>query len=168
MSIEKKDALEEQHKTISPKKETDTIDWKKKFLELEAKVEKMMEQKKPEAPALKKKALFDKERETAMVKGMFHFHEQRGKVLKWFDRFPWAGAKMTKYEAKDQTVIELPYYVARRLMEKGARPVYTELKDVNGKSVQSITDYTRRFDFFPMNDFIHVERKPKLSKVKSL
>lgn len=158
-------------RAASSKSKQEETDWKKKFQELEAKVNAMMGQKKPQAPQaphIKRSEKFDKDKETAMVKGKFLFHEQRGKVLKWYDRFPWPGSKMTKYEAKDQTVVELPYYVARRLMAKGVRPVYSEIKNAEGKVVQEVTDYVRRFDFIPMNTFIHVDTKPKLSTVQSM
>lgn len=170
-------------KTVEPKNDTprkaikvDTkneTDWQKAFQELETKFNTLLykreterqeepKQAAPKAPNIKRSQRFDIEKETALVKGMFHFHAMRGKTMTWWEKFPWPGAKMKKYEAKDNTILEIPYYVARRLMIKGQVPVYGEVKDANGKMFMKVKEYRRRFDFFPMGTFIHVDQPNRI------
>lgn len=119
-----------------------------------------------QAPAVKKSERFDKELEMTMVKGIFHYHEQRGKTLKWYDRYPWKGAKMMRFKAKDQETVELPYYVARRLTEKGEKPVMAEVKDANGRPYQKVTSYVRRFDFYQMSGpMIPAPQRARLTRI---
>ena|SRR3990167_409190 len=137
------------------------VDWKKEYESLKRKLDVMKEDKKAD-----ESAIYDKQKETRIVKGVFRFFDNKGGVLKWADRFPWKGATIKRYEVRDNETVSLPFYVARRLMNKGKVPVFTVTRDSDRKPVQRIKEYRRRFEFFPFDEELLKLQRPDLAEVE--
>lgn len=118
-------------------------------------------------PFVKPSERFDRELETKMVKCMFYYIERPGSKLIWDERFPWKGAKMKTYTAKDQQMVDLPYYVARRLKEKGYKPVVTVLVDQQGRPMQHVSDYKKRWDIIGLTMPLPESQRARLTHRRS-
>lgn len=111
---------------------------------------------------------FDKEKEMKPVKVLFKNLERPGAKIEWYDRFPWRGAIMTKYEITDNQTDDLPYYVVRRMMKKGSKPMYKDVKGPHGTQGLRVVDYKRRWEFIPLDGSMIIEPDRKLTRVITL
>lgn len=137
-------------------------DWKKDYLLLQQKMEHLEREKK----GVDTNAFFDKANLTRMIKGTFRFFDNKGGKLKWADRFPWQGAQVIRYVARDNDVVELPFYVAERLMQKGKIPVFTVTRDSERRPIQRIKEYRRRFEFFPFDEELLAKQRPDFVEIE--
>lgn len=149
----------EQKKIVTPEK-----DYKREY-EL---LLKQMEERKERTDKHDPDEFFDRNKLTRKVTGLFRFVENKGGKLKWADRFPWKGARVERYEAIDNQVITLPYYVAERLMEKGKVPVFTVTRDSDRRPVQKIKEWRRRFEFFPYDADLQQKFHPDIIQVTNV
>lgn len=159
--IRRRPAVPEKIETVASTEET--IDWKAKYEALNTKLSEI--EKKIAQPHPKDPNLIDKEKMSRLVKGMFRYHDNRGGVLKWFDRLPWKGSRLMRFTARDNEIIELPFYVADRLMEKGKVPIYTSFRDADKRPRQRIKEYHRRYEFFPYDEELLSKQRNQSSRV---
>lgn len=128
-----------------------------------ASLKKQLEPKK--APVVVNEEKTKREKLGRMVKGLFKFHEKPGGVLKFSYRLPWKGAAWKQYELHDNMTEEIPYALAEQLLNKGKIPIHKNVKDEMGRPMKVVGKYRSRYDFFPINDFVNFDTKPKVAQV---
>jgi hypothetical protein len=100
-----------------------------------------------------------REKYSRLVRGRFRFYESPGGTLKFNLGQMFKGDPVKKWIFKDGEVREIPYGVARHLIDNGWYPVHTFAQDENGNPNMRIGEKIQRFGFEPL-DFIDVEGRP--------
>lgn len=99
------------------------------------------------------------------VKGVFKYYECPGQELTFFFGSQYKNDPIKHYKMRDGESYEVPLSVARHLKNDGWYPVHKHLLDENGNWAKIIDRKIKRFDFWPVNDFIPEESQPKIIQV---
>lgn len=96
-------------------------------------------------PDKKKEVSFEEQKNREMVKGIFHYHEVPGGIMKFF--YNEFSDKVEHYELEDGEVYTIPLGVAKHLNDNGWYPIHAFEVDENGKPTRRIGKKVRRCSF---------------------
>jgi len=110
----------------------------------------MMEEKKQtsalEVKAVKKNLRYDRDKDREMVKGIFHFYEVPGSVMRFVYK-KYKQDKPKRYALKDGEVCNIPLGVAKHLNKDCWYPVHENAVDTDGKNIYKVGAKKRRCGF---------------------
>jgi len=105
--------------------------------------------------------------DSALVTGVFKYYELRGGKFTFWDRLPYVGEKMRRFDLQDGHTATIPRHTARKLREGGKYPIHKDIYDEHGKHSQQVGEWVDRFDFFETNTVIE-PMTPKIVTVQNV
>lgn len=118
-------------------------------------MEQQTVEKKKKSP---KNLNYQRDKDSEMVKGIFHFYEVPGGSMS-FNFKQYKGDPVQRYDLVDGQVYTLPLGVARHLNKNGYYPIHQHLKDENGNVSMKVGQKVNRFGFQSL-EFMDVDDFP--------
>lgn len=87
-----------------------------------------------------------RDKDSEMVRGIFHFHEVPGGVMEFVYK-AYKGNDVEKYTLYDGHVYTIPLGVAKHLNKNLWYPLHAHAQDAMGKSIAKISEKVRRCSF---------------------